>query len=326
MKFDFKDKKKFYDNIRNRILTDINIKITCFILAVIMYVLVSFSQLSEKSFTKKINIKGMKGDFVISNNLPDSVRFVIKDKKRIIERVSEDDFNIVLDLSEYESKGKGTYLVKLQWTYPKIMKSFFSGIEVSPEILSVTIESIKQKNIPISVPTFGNVKSGYMIKERKVNPSEVRVQGPESVIESITSIDTEKIDISEASESFERIVKLNNNSNKIKVVGPADISVFYAIARKTETKTFKVKKVTVNNLNQKFDYSIENLPLNITLSGSETIMSAITENNIYVSIDVSNANIPGEYNYRDFNIEVPADVNVVTVVPRTLIITIEDKN
>jgi len=55
-------------------------------------------------------------------------------------------------------------------------------------------------------------------------------------------------------------------------------------------------------------------------------MSAITENNIYVSIDVSNANIPGEYNYRDFNIEVPADVNVVTVVPRTLIITIEDKN
>lgn len=319
-------KKNFLDVLKKRLFVDMKIKLFCLGLAVTMYVLISFSQLSEKTFVKKINITGLKSDLVISNNIPDSVKFIVKDKKNIIERLSEEDFSASLDLSDVDGKGSGKYNKRLIWTYPQIMRSFFSSITVNPEIIIIDIETVKEKSVSVNVPVTGNVKTGYMVKERKLTPSEVRIQGPESLIDSITTIETERIDLTDAAESFERSVKLSPVNDRIKVIGQEDIFVFYSITRRTETKSFRTRNISVNNLNQKFKYSIENLPLNITLRGSETIISAMTAEDILINIDVSNVQIPGEYNYKDFEIEVPAEVNIVNVLPRILTIKIEEKN
>lgn len=321
-----KDKIKLFETLKNTFLVDINIKLLCFLLAVVFYIFVAYSQLSEKTFVTKIEIKGSDSSLVISNSLPETVKVVLSDKKSVLDKISESDINVVLDLTEPYQNGQGIYTSKLQWNTPKVMKSFFSSITVTPEILSVEIESIKEKSVPVITPSVGELKSGYILKQKKSNPSEVRIRGPISVIDSIDNIETEKIDINGETESFERFLKLNIKNPKVKIIGSDEVSVYYMILKKTESKTVKINKVFVENLNPQFSAVIENLPLTLTLSGSEAVISSLTESGIVISVDCSNVFIPGEYTYKSFNINTPSDVAVTTLSPKNIVVRIVGKD
>ena len=55
-----------------------SIKLVCFVLALILYVLVAFSEQSEKTFVKKLQINGLREDLIISNSLPENIKIIVK--------------------------------------------------------------------------------------------------------------------------------------------------------------------------------------------------------------------------------------------------------
>ena len=61
----------FFANLK----VDLGIKILSLFLAIIFFLFVSLSQLSEKSFTRKINITGLPQKFTIANSIPDLQKY-----------------------------------------------------------------------------------------------------------------------------------------------------------------------------------------------------------------------------------------------------------
>ena len=304
-----------------------SIKLVCFVLALILYVLVAFSEQSEKTFVKKLQINGLREDLIISNSLPENIKIIVKDKKKVLNKLSEDDFNVHINLdsiTQHVSNGKS---IKVECNIPKVMASFFSSITVIPESLVVNVEGIKEKSVRLSVPTAGSLRPGYYIKERKIKPTDVRIYGPESIINSIKVIETERVDISDEFESFERHVRINSPDPKVGFQGMQNntATVYFVLVKKQGSKTVSIERVYLTDLDKKFSGKVTNTPVSLTLVGSEVAIAELEESDIVIGVDCSNVVVPGNYSYKKVDIVLPGGISVSSMSPQMIDITVTER-
>lgn len=81
----------------------------------------------------------------------------------------------------------------------------------------------KEKAVPITVPTVGTVAEGYEVKSTSATPTQLTVTGREEMIDSVTEIQTEPIDVSGATETVQGNYNLvlpngvNSNTTTVRV-------------------------------------------------------------------------------------------------------------
>ena len=81
----------------------------------------------------------------------------------------------------------------------------------------------KEKAVPITVPTVGTVAEGYEVKSTYATPTQLTVTGREEMIDSVTEIQTEPIDVSGATETVQGNYNLvlpngvNSNTTTVRV-------------------------------------------------------------------------------------------------------------
>ena len=81
----------------------------------------------------------------------------------------------------------------------------------------------KEKAVPITVPTVGTVAEGYEVKSTSATPTQLTVTGREEMIDFVTEIQTEPIDVSGATETVQGNYNLvlpngvNSNTTTVRV-------------------------------------------------------------------------------------------------------------
>lgn len=81
----------------------------------------------------------------------------------------------------------------------------------------------KEKAVPITVPTVGTVAEGYEVKSTSATPTQLTVTGREEMIDSVTEIQTEAIDVSGATQTVQGNYNLvlpngvNSNTTTVRV-------------------------------------------------------------------------------------------------------------
>jgi YbbR domain-containing protein len=184
------DKKNITKKIKNNFLENFNIKIICFVIAIAIYIAVGFFQLNEKTYYCRLNVTGLNENHIITNIIPETVKVIVKDKQKILNNLSEVDFNVNLDLS---GMGISTGEVKIKKTVPPSVDSIFSSIKIVPDKVTVMIDSLEEKVVPVVVIHSGDPESGYAITNISVDPLEIRIQGSKKLLDRIKFIETEKI-------------------------------------------------------------------------------------------------------------------------------------
>lgn len=322
---------KKVDNVFSSLTTVIKrnfvVKLVCFFLALVLYVFVSFSEQAEKTFVKKLQVEGLSENLIISNSIPENIKIIVKDKKKVINKLSEDDFYVHINLDSMTNDIGNEKTVKVEYNIPKIMASFFSSVTVIPESLVVNVEAIKEKAVRVSVPTAGVLRPGYYIKERKIKPTDVRICGPESIINSIKVVETERVDISDEFESFERHVRINSPDPKVKFQGLQNntATVYFVLAKKQGNKTISIERVYLTDLDKKFSGKVTNTPISLTLVGSETTIAELKESDIVIGVDCSNVVVPGNYSYKKVDIVLPGGISVSSMSPQMIDITVTER-
>lgn len=309
------------------VFRNFTVKLACFFLALILYVFVAFSEQAEKTFVKKLRIDNLRDDLIISNSIPENIKVIIRDKKKVINKLSEDDFNVYINLDSITEDISSERTVKVEYNIPKIMASFFSSVTVIPESFAVNVEAIKEKSVRLSVPTAGVLRPGYYIKERRIEPVDVRIYGPESIINSIKVVETERVDISDEFESFERHVRINSLDPKVKLQGMQsdNATVYFVLAKKQGNKTISIERVYLTDLNKKFSGRVTNTPVSLTLVGSETAIAGLNDNDVVIGVDCSNVVVPGNYSYKKVDIVLPGGISVSSMNPQIIDITVTER-
>ncbi|WP_097027248.1 CdaR family protein [Clostridium peptidivorans] len=190
-------------------------------------------------------------------------------------------------------------------------------VKVEPAYINVKVPIKKIKSIPVTVKTTGKLTDRILDSIISI-PSSIEITGEDTIINSITSINTEAIDLSTLSKDEidtklivpEGVTLINNNGYvKVKITSNN-------ISQKTIPSTVKFI-----NKSEDYDVTSDSSQVNITIKGTSDILNNITT--LESHIDLSSLK-EGTHSL-PVGVNVPSNVSLVSVTPSNINVTIKKK-
>lgn len=167
------------------------------------------------------------------------------------------------------------------------------GVQLSQKWVEATIEINEGKTVPIKINVIGTIQNDLKLKSISSDTTEIGITGPKSILDSISEIGTENIDISQIKDNTSMEVKLKIPDGILIHNGQNNINVNILVEKK------KTKEITINYsiIGQQEGISIVPDKKNITIEviGFEDDINNLTEANFSAQLDVSQYTKEGEY-------------------------------
>lgn len=168
-----------------------------------------------------------------------------------------------------------------------------TGVQLSQKWVEATIEINEGKTVPIKINVIGTIQNDLKLKSISSDTTEIGITGPKSILDSISEIGTENIDISQIKDNTSMEVKLKIPDGILIHNGQNNINVNILVEKK------KTKEFTINYsiIGQQEGISIVPDKNNITIEviGFEDDINNLTEANFSAQLDVSQYTKEGEY-------------------------------
>jgi YbbR-like protein len=251
-------RRAFWFSLFERIfLRDWGTKLIALGISVALWFGVSGKTVSRRIQNVHLNLLSA-NEMQISNEPLKEVEITITGDKQKIDRLTKDDLVVSVDLTETLS---GDKILELKPETVNI--ELPSGIrldEIQPNKIAIVLEKVIEREIDVKPIFEGSIADGFEIYQKTVTPAKVRLRGPESIIKSLDSISTEKIDISDKKESFTaKQINLNIVNTKLTIIDTIfDVSLLIGEKRSERTFSAEVdsKKVTFVVLGSRSDLEL----------------------------------------------------------------------
>jgi YbbR domain-containing protein len=118
---------------------------------------------------------------------------------------------------------------------------------IDPPSIDLDWEDIVSRQLPIQASISGQPASGYVVKgEPEVDPQQITVRGPRSLVEVMQSGRPSPFDVSGLSEGVHRRrIALDTPPARVKWIGPSSVSVAVTIGRRLAEARFENRPVEV---------------------------------------------------------------------------------
>ncbi|HEY0049879.1 MAG TPA: CdaR family protein [Pyrinomonadaceae bacterium] len=204
----------------------------------------------QKPTSRRLNsvplVLNFSSDMEATNSPLKEVDIVVTGDKTKISRLRSEDLVVSIDLTDVTA-GERT----IQLTPENINVELPSGLkidEIQPGKIAVKLERVEEREVAVKPEIEGNTADGFEIYAQAVVPAKVRVRGPESFVNSLDSISTEKITLDNHKQDFiQRQVGLNIVNPKVTLldtivdvtfrIGEKRTERLFVVPYKTETET-----------------------------------------------------------------------------------------
>jgi len=175
--------------------------LVAFILAVIVWVsaVIASDPNEEHILARSVPIKviGQDPGLQIMGDIPGNVTLVLRAPSSVWTQMNNDQQSVRawVDLSNL---GSGVHEVPVQ---VQITPRLVRLIRQDPELLTITLDPIVSKVFPVNLVVQGEPPTGYQAQTPKLDPNEVTVTGPESLV-SLVKEARVKVDIANATQTI----------------------------------------------------------------------------------------------------------------------------
>ena len=309
-------------------MRNIFLKLLSVIIAIGIWMYISNLVSKERNVLVPVEIKTAE-DIIPLSQTVDQLNISIKGPARIIDELNPTDFRIYKDLSDINHSGTITVPVEdLSISIP----NHITIERLFPRRITLNLDKIVEKEFKVNVVTTGKLPAGYVeIKEHRVNPTSIKLRGPEKIIESLDTVDTIPVDISGLiwSKRFARVALkefvsgLNLNNDKF-------VDVTIRIEEETETRSFSRIPVRIlEPVKTPFMTTIGSSEVDVVMRGKKEYLDRLTASDIKVYVDVTSLDV-GVY---DLPVEGKAPeqvllrgVRVESISPSSIEVVIEPKS
>jgi len=305
---------------------------------------------------KRINIKPMIGALAVSI----VVWFMVATEKiyshqiRVpIEIVRLAEGKTLLDpIPEYatiEVQGKGRsligiwfYDVRFKLEFPNVkrfysidLKNYLTFLDlpatfslsvleiIEPEPFDLRVDNLISKKLPVVYSGNIQTEDGYLFVGVKFNPDSVDISGPESKLNQINAIQTEKIDFSGKKTSFAQKVQLHNQETNIFTITPKLVNVDFDIQRLVELIIYEIP-VRVINVPDHLEVTPIPSKLSLKIKGGEKIVASLSADQINAEIAYGNQYRPDPKKYA-VSISTPKNIEWIESIPKTFTLQVKRK-
>ncbi len=243
-----KEQRKIFINywLRRIFLEDWLMKLVALVITLALWLGVAGLQ---KPITRQLNNVSLNPivskNLEITNSIVEEVDLEITGDKRRIDQLNPRDLVVSLDLTDLQ-EGERT----IQLTPQGINIELPNGTSVTrilPEKIAVKLEKVVEREVPVSVETEGSLEDGFEVYSSTVTPQKVRVRGPESSVESLNFVSTEKIPLKDKKNTFTaQQIPINISNPKITLINTATVTVNFKVGERRSERLFVVPYETEN--------------------------------------------------------------------------------
>ena len=165
------------------------IKIICFVLAIILYILHQASMIEKKTFIVPLTIIN-DGNYTYIGELEKKVSVIVKTSPEHMNSIQTDDITASINLNA--KNPNSIYPVNIT-VDDSILKIDPLEIQVKPEHIHVNVEEKVMKYVKVIPSIVDEVASGYRIESINCDPPFVEIIGPKSVVEQVDEVNTKRI-------------------------------------------------------------------------------------------------------------------------------------
>lgn len=253
-------------------------------------VTVSVENIEKQEFNVEVDFNGKTADGYVTGSYSISKNVIkIEAPTSMLDRInrvvavcdlagSSSDIEQSCDLVLYDKRGK---VIKL------------NNGKMSNKKVTVYVDVLKQKEIPINVNSVGNPAEGYSVSEVTLSQEKVKLVGAAATLKDIKSLDIdEDINISGQKKDVTMTIDLYKYlPDGVSISGESKIQVTIKIDKlATKTYTIKEEDISVENLKDGLSSSISGGSIKVTLQGEKSVMDKISADDIRASIDLKGHN------------------------------------
>ena len=304
-----------FKELLERSLHNWPVKIISIAAALLLFFFYRISSLEERYFNVPLTLI-FHENFIPAEDVPESVRIILKGRSEDIKLVLEDEIEASADFSSYGKEGRFKESVQIK------KKGFAMDlgsleIRVEPRELNLQIESLIVKTLEVIPSVVGFLEKGYELIQSFITPSSVEVYGSRSKIEILKEIYTEDIDISSKIEDFSTRVRLKKPDSSIAFSGGDIVEFSASIKPVTIVRSMLGVDIIAIDLDSRLKMAKFQGIFSMEIQGKMLELEKYTPSDFRFTIDCSTLKNPGQYNLPLIP-DVPAGILVLNYEPKEI--------
>lgn len=321
-----KKTKDFLWKVERRIFSkDALIFLVFLVLAGIFWFVNSLDKQRETALRIPVDYMGIPEDIEIESKLPKQIVIRVRDEGlALMQYTKRNTVPLALDMDRAYF-GKGEFVITADQLKNRLSRYVLPStavLSIEPDTISVKYHRLSNKSLPIKVRSNISFASQYILSDEiLVKPTTVKVFGPQNILDTMTAVYTEKIELRSLSDTTQ--VKAKLESNKSVKYAFEDVTLDIFVEMFTEGK--KELPVTIINDPGKMNIRIFPPAVNVSYNVGLSNFNKVKDNDIRVVFDYNEAKETKRRHYKLKVVNNSSYITNIRVTPEDVEFLLEEK-
>ncbi len=197
-------------------------------LGILIWLLVVGADQMDMTLNVPIEILNLPKQLVIYNQYQKEAEVTLRGPRTIMQEMRSRNLSLPVDLSK---AAPGTVVISTD-SLPLLLPSGIAALRMQPASITLSIDQMIQKHIPVEAQTKGKVGQGYALKEISLTPDKILVSGPKPLLEQQTALKTVPIDLEGRTRSETIPANLALSSELMNLIGETSVAAKITLQEK----------------------------------------------------------------------------------------------
>jgi YbbR domain-containing protein len=269
-------------------------KVLSLALSIILLIYHRMSLLETRVFYTPVVVEQLNA-MMPSNSYPRFVKVTLKGESQNLNAILEEDIETYVNLKEIKTPGTYNEAVQLR------RKGTAQGVEplqisVEPMEIKFTLDHKISKFVPIAVNFTGQVETGYNMNSYSIEPNQVVVEGPATLLGNLSELYTDYIDLSARRSDFSVSAPILHSEPLIVIRGEGSVNFSASISQIIAVRNISNVPIAVTGLDEQFAGELKTVTANIRIEGynRDAVESFVLPYG-FLKVDCSQISESGEY-------------------------------
>ena len=295
------------------------LKFVSFFLAIFLWIYVLNSE--KIKFEKTVNLEYiLPVDMIFAQKPPSEGTFIIYGPRAFVRTVTERKDSLVIDLNKANPRRQLQFVTEIN---PDLLELPLGMIveKVLPRKIAVKLENKASKIVPLKIQFGGYLPDKFRLHSAYLEPAEVEVYGPRSLISKIKELPIKAIELANLPGLNQIPVEVNLPDDRLNLISGLDVKLFYELKASTGNFILNDVPIQFTSNGKKIISAVKTADLKLLVSEKVTK----SRSNISSSVEVW-ADIPMRAKGRievPLKVVLPASIHLLEVSPKSIIVNVQ---
>ena len=235
---------------------------------------------TEKALLVPLELRNIPDQYMVASSVADTVEMRVRGPRTLLGTIEDRRQRVVLDLANVRV---GTTSFKIDSEMLNLPRGV-RVVRVSPVQITLDVERVVRKSLPVSAGTAGTLPAGYRMAETEIRPPVVMVTGPAREVEALKTIITEPFRVTAEEANFEESVSLVKPGDLVRLL-PERVFVRGRLEEVAVSQDFKQVEIGVRKAIRRT--RIRPGRIDVTIRGPQRLLQGLKLSGENVFVDVA---------------------------------------